>query len=95
MNVYQCWYLGLSGYCCRHHNSKWMFVPELGQGNSRIHKHLSLHDLVFENSFAKQYELKIERQLQKIKSSPLHFLKSLFFSEKKPRTVGGMLFASI
>jgi len=71
-----------------------MFVPELGQGNSRIRKHLSLNDLVFDNPIAKQYELKIERQFQEMKSNPLHFLKSLFFSEKKASTVGGMLFAS-
>ena len=95
MNVYQCWYLGLKGYCCRGHNSKWMFVPELGQTNARIHKHISLNDLVFNNSFAKQYELKIEQQLQKITLSPLNFLKALFFSPSKPSTVGGMLFAPI
>ncbi|GJM04366.1 MAG: hypothetical protein DHS20C09_03570 [marine bacterium B5-7] len=95
MNVYQCWYLGLNGYCCRNHNSKWIFVPELGQGNRRIHKHLSLNDLVFDNPFAKQYELNIEKELQKIKSSPFHFLKSLIFFEKKPSTVDGMLFALI
>ena len=71
-----------------------MFVPELGQGNSRIRKHLSLNDLVFDNPIAKQYELKIERQFQEMKSNPLHFLKSLFVSEKKASTVGGMLFAS-
>jgi hypothetical protein len=72
-----------------------MFVPELGQGNSRIHKHISFNDLIFNNSFAKQYELKIEQRLQKIKSNPFYFLKSLFFSEEKPSTVGGMLFAYI
>jgi len=95
MNVYQCWYLGLNGYCCRNFNSKWIFVPELGQGHSRIHKQLSLNELVFDNPIAKQYEMKIERQFQKIKYNPLHLLKSIFFSVKKPSTVGGMLFASI
>ena len=54
MNVYQCWYRGLYGYCCRNHNSKWMFVPELGQTNSSIHKHISFHELVFNNAFARQ-----------------------------------------
>tara|TARA_R110002096_G_scaffold375106_1_gene568787 strand:- start:18785 stop:19072 length:288 start_codon:yes stop_codon:yes gene_type:complete len=95
MNVYQCWYLGLNGYCCRNHNSKWIFVPALGQSDRRIHKHLSLNDLVFDNPFAKQYELKIEGQLQKVQSSPFHFLKSLILIGKKPNTVGGMLFAPI
>lgn len=95
MNVYQCWYLGMRGYCCRNHNSKWMFVPELGQLNSRIHKHISLNDLVFNNSFAKHYELRIEQRLQKMKSSPFHFLKTLLLSEKKAGTVDGMLFGVI
>ena len=64
MNVYPCWYLGLSGYCCRSHNLKWMFVPEMGQHNSRIHKSISLNDLVFNNAYAKEYELKIEKSLR-------------------------------
>jgi hypothetical protein len=72
-----------------------MFIPELGQLNGRIHKHLLLSDLVFDNPFAKQFELKIEQRLHKIKSNPFHFLKSLFFPMEKPSTVGGMLFAGI
>ena len=94
MNVYQCWYLGLRGYCCRSRNSRWMFVPELGQTNSNIHKHISFNDLIFNNSYAKQYELTIEQHLQKIRSNPFYFLKSLLFSNEKPSTVGGMLFAA-
>lgn len=94
MNVYQCLYLGLRGYCCRSHNSRWMFVPELGQTNGNIRKQISFSDLIFNNSFAKQYELKIEQRLQKIKSNPFYFLKSLLFSGEKPGTVGGMLFAA-
>jgi hypothetical protein len=95
MNVYQCWYLGLNGYCCRGHNSKWIFVPELGQANNRIHKDLALTDLVFDNPFAMQHELNVEQRLQKVRSNPLHFLKSLFIPAEKPSTVGGLLFASI
>ena len=95
MNVYQCWYRGLSGYCCRNHNLKWMFVPEMGQYNNNVHKHISLNDLVFNNVFAKQYELKIEHRIEKQKSNPLYFLKWLFFPEKKPNTVAGLLFATI
>lgn len=94
MNVYQCWYLDLNGYCCRSHNSKWMFIPELGQINNRIHKNLSLDDLRFENPFAKQFELKIDLQRNAIKSSLFYSLKSLFFPVKKPSTVDGMLFAT-
>jgi hypothetical protein len=95
MNVYQCWYHGMKGYCCRNHNSKWMFVPELGQINSRIHKQISLNDLVFNNTHAKHYELGLERRLQKLSISPFPILKSLFFPGKKAETVGGLLFGSI
>jgi len=94
MNVYQCWYLGMRGYCCRNHNSKWMFVPELGQISSSIHKHISINDLVFHNAFAKQYELTIEQRVEKIRSNPLHFIKALLFPANKMETVGGMLFTS-
>jgi hypothetical protein len=93
MNVYQCWYLGIRGYCCRNHNSKWMFVPELGQINSRIHKHISFNDLVFSNSFAKQYEFNIEHRIQQMKSNPFHYIKTLLFPTKRASTVGGLLFA--
>ena len=95
MNVYQCWYLGINGYCCRGHNAKWMFVPELGQANNKIHKHLSLNDLIFNNAFAKQYELRIEQHLQKIRTNPFYFIKVLLFPVSKPCTIGGMLFVAI
>ena len=94
MNVYQCWYLGFRGYCCRNHNSKWMFVPELGQMSSRIHKHISIHDLVFNSGFAKQNELMIEQRLSKMRSNPFHIIKTFLFPYKKPNTVGGMLFTA-
>lgn len=95
MNVYSCWYRGLSGYCCRGHNSRWMFVPELGQTNNNIQKHISFHELVFDNSFARQYELELERRLQKLKINPFNFLKYLLFPARKASTVGGMLFSTI
>lgn len=95
MNVYQCWYFGLRGYCCRNHNSRWMFVPELGQISNAIHKQISLEDLVFNNEFAKEYELKLEENLKRIRSNPLHFIKALLFPVKKMGTVEGMLFSAI
>ena len=95
MNVYQCWYFGLKGYCCRSHNSRWMFVPEMGQTDNKIRKHISLNDLVFNNSFAKEYELKIERKLEKMRSNPFNFIKSLFLPNKKAASVGGMLFSMV
>ena len=95
MNVYQCWYLGLKGYCCRSHNSRWMFVPEMGQIDNKIHKHISLNDLVFNNSFAKEYELKIERKLEKMRGNPFNFIKSLFMPRNKTASVGGLLFSMV
>lgn len=92
MNVYQCWYLGLKGYCCRNHNSRWMFVPDMGQANNNIHKHISLNDLVFHNAFAKEYEMNLERKLNKIRSNPFNFLKALILPAKKTNSVAGMLF---
>lgn len=95
MNVYQCWYLGLKGYCCRSHNSRWMFVPEMGQISNKIHKHISLNDLVFHNAFAKEYELKTERKLEKLRLNPFNYIKSLLFQNKKPSSVAGILFSMV
>ncbi len=95
MNVYQCWYLGLKGYCCRSDNSRWMFVPEMGQISNRIHKHVSLNDLVFHNAFAKEYELKTERKLEKLRLNPFNYIKSLLFQNKKPSSVAGILFSMV
>ena len=94
MNVYQCWYRGLSGYCCRSYNSKWMFIPELGQIDNRIHRKIALNDLVFDNIYAKRHELEIEKKLNNFTLNPFHLLKKLFFATQKPNTIGGMLFAS-
>ena len=69
-----------------------MFVPEMGQISNKIHKHISLNDLVFNNTFAKEYELKIEQKLEKMSSNPLNFIKSLFFPGKTAGSVGGLLF---
>ena len=95
MNVYQCWYLGLRGYCCRNHNLKWMFVPEMGQTSNRIHKSISLNDLVFNNTFSKQYELRIENKLEKTRKNPFHLIKSILFPSKKNGSVIGMLFSPV
>ena len=95
MNVYQCWYHEINGFCCRGYNSAWMFVPELGQLNNRIRKHVALDELIFDNYFAKQFELTIEQQLERVKSNPYYFLKELFFPTRKAATVGGMLFMPI
>lgn len=72
-----------------------MFIPELGQANNRIHKHVSLHELVFENHFAKKFELNNEYMLEKTRSNLFYFLKKMLFPAKRPNTVGGKLFAYI
>lgn len=95
MNVYQCWYRGLNGYCCRSHNAKWLFVPELGQTDKRIHKHISFSELVFHNSAARRYELGIENKMSKTQNNPLRFLLSLFSSKPQANTIGGMLFSMV
>jgi len=72
-----------------------MFVPEMGQISNKIHKHISLNDLVFHNAFAKEYELKTERKLEKLRLNPFNYIKSLLFQNKKPSSVAGILFSMV
>ena len=92
MNVYACWYHGIFGYGCRTRGRKWMFVPELGQPDDRIHRDLFLDDLIFRNSFDRRIELNLENKLRK--SSILRFLQRLVFPSQKMHTVGGLLFST-
>ena len=70
-----------------------MFVPELGQPDSKIYKNLTMNDLVFKNPFEKKFELDLERKLQKF--SPLRFFKRLLSPGHRLHTVGGLLLTSI
>ena len=88
MNVYQCWYHGTLGYACRIRGRKWMFVPELGQPDGTVYKHLGLHELIFRNPLYKRHELAYE---QTTRFGLLKFVLSLLLPEDKPVTVAGLL----
>lgn len=90
MNVYNCYYQGVTGYGCRSHGGCWMFVPELGQPDNRIYKNIALDELKFRNLFEKQYEIELERQLNSHRL--LKILMSLVFPVYSSQTVGGLLF---
>ena len=90
MNVYYCHYQGIIGYGCRTGGRSWMFVPELGQPDNRIHKNITLEDLQFSNLYEKQFELEFERRLGIRNLSSL--LKLLIFLDYRPQTVSGLLF---
>lgn len=92
MNVYACWYHGNFGYGCRTRSRRWMFVPDLGQPDNRIHKNLNLDDLLFKNPFDQQFELKLENIIRKFSFSAI--LRSLIFPRRKLNTVGGLLFTA-
>ena len=70
-----------------------MFVPELGQPDSKIYKNLPMNDLVFKNPFDHKFELDLERKLQKF--SLLRFFKRLLSPGHRLHTVGGLLLTSI
>ncbi len=95
MNVYECWYQGIRGYCCRSHNMRWLFIPDLGQLSSRIHKHVAIEDLIFANPFAKSYELSAELAHSGLVNKLASWITQLFFPVRRPATVGGLLFARI
>jgi len=93
MNVYSCWYRGVTGYCCRNKNFKWLFVPELGQPNNIIRRNLELDDLIFRNPYEKQYEIEFELELSN--RSLFSYGKKLLFRAYKPQTTGGFLFITM
>lgn len=92
MNVYSCWYHGIFGYGCRTRGRKWIFVPELGQPDNNIYKHLCLGDLIFKNPFDKKFEADLENGMRKRSVSTL--FTCLLIPRHKPQTVGGLLFSA-
>ena len=90
MNVYSCFYRGNLGYSCRVRGRNWMFVPEFGQLDGRVHRGVSLHELVFADSFAKLWELGRDAR----RSGGLRWIKNLLGGREEPRSVGGMLFTA-
>lgn len=89
MNTYACWYQGLLGYCFEHPHSGWWFIPEQGQPDSRVHRHLSLQDFIFANRFEWQFENRLQ-QGRGIKPLWRRCLEALFMP-LKPQTVAGLL----
>lgn len=60
MNVYPCQYKGITGFGCKDHKQRWMFVPDMGQVTSSIHRDLALSDLCFTNALAYEFEQTLE-----------------------------------
>lgn len=89
MNIYRCWYQGILGYGCRRGRG-WMFVPELGQPDNRVHKQLDINDLVFMNNAVRRYEMQLEKRLNTRTLSRL--METLWIGRDRPRTIGGRLF---
>ncbi len=73
MNVYTCWHEGNLGYSCRTRGRQWMFVPEIMQPDNNIYNHLLLSDLVFKNTYEKQYE--VNREVEREHLSLVKILK--------------------
>jgi hypothetical protein len=90
MNVYNCLYRGTIGYSCRTRGRNWMFVPEMGQADRRVHRGVSLHELVFADPRAKSWELSREER----RPGGLHWVRNLLGGSEEPRSVGGMLFTA-
>lgn len=90
MNVYSCSYKGNLGYCCRTYNRSWMFVPDLGQYDSKIYRNINLEDLIFTNPCARQFELDIEMKTEN--NGLMSFLSKTLRKKYRPETIGGLLF---
>jgi len=91
MNVYRCWYQGIQGYSCRRGRG-WMFVPELGQPDNRIHKNIVLTDLVFMNREEGRFEM--NNETSRNKRSVRGWLGYMLGRRSRPHTVHGMLFTT-
>ena len=94
MNVYLCRYRGMTGYCCRKHNSKWMFVPELGQVSDAVIRNVALENIDFDNTFAKTYELALENE-KKLVNRIIIMFRNLLLPVSRPVTLAGKLFAQV
>lgn len=90
MNVYNCCYRGNIGYSCRLRGRRWMFVPETGQVDRRIHRDVTLSELIFADPRAKSWEMNRERR----RRGALPWLKSVLGGSEESRSVGGMLFTA-
>lgn len=89
MNIYHCWYQGMRGYSCRMRNNRWMFVPDMGQPDTRSHRNLELTDLDFTNEFEKKRELDYEASRARYPAR--NFIRSITGWKRQPVTVFGQL----
>lgn len=89
MNIYRCWHQGILGYGCRRGRG-WMFVPELGQPDNRIHKGLEITDLVFLNNDERLFEMKND----KLRNNRTlgRMMRSVMSLRTRPRSISGRLF---
>ncbi|HEY7841930.1 MAG TPA: hypothetical protein VIC61_10205 [Gammaproteobacteria bacterium] len=89
MNVYNCLYRGTIGYSCRTRGRNWMFVPEMGQADRRVHRGVSLHELVFADPRAKSWEMNRDAR-----RAGFGWVRNLLGGREESRSVSGMLFTA-
>ena len=89
MNVYGCRYKGNYGYVCRTASSKWMFVPEMGQADSRVHRNVEFTALAFRNRNDQRFEQERERRFSEPRLQ--RWLRDLVFPIPRAQTVAGRL----
>jgi len=89
MNIYRCQHRGTSGYGCRVKPNSWLFVPDLGECDNRIHRNIPLDSLVFDNILELQYELSRD-QGNRLARYIRSFL-DLFLPISQPVTTAGLL----
>jgi len=90
MNLYHCWYQGIPGQCCKQQQHGWLFVPESGQVNNRMHRNLKLSDLVFRNR--SEYRHELEQSRTSTASGLGKYLRRSHYLSSQAVTVGGRLF---
>lgn len=88
MNIYRCWYQGISGFAVRQGHNTWKFVPDPGQNDPRIQHQLQFSDLVFSNR--REYEYELERQTQN-RFSLLNLIRNFLFPFEPAATTAGEL----
>ena len=88
MNIYRCYYKGISGFASKMHRSTWMFVPDLGEVDNKIRRNLLLSDLVFKYRHQYDYEMNLPYTER---LSLRQLLRKLLFTSKPAHTTAGML----
>lgn len=88
MNIYRCWYNGISGFAGRQDRDNWLFVPDLGQRDPGIHRRLHFSELVFSNRHEHEYELELQSHSRFSFSS---LIRNLLFPLQLAATTAGEL----